>query len=302
MKISVMITTRNRSADLRQTLGVLAKMNPPPTEILVTADGCTDDTVATVRHEFPACRLTVNQPGQGSIPARDRMMREAAGDLILSLDDDSYPLDEDFFARVPALFAAHPEAAVMTFPELRDEGVYESVEKTPTCPGRYVSAYPNCAAVMRRDVYLQTGGYPLFFKHAYEEPDYALQCFQQGRAVWFEPSLTIRHHLSGRNRSGLGTHHFNARNELWSVWLRCPWPYLPVVSVFRVWRQFRYALGQGFSWIVREPLWWWRALCGIGPCVRHRKPAPWGIYLGWMRLARRRVETAAELKTLFGRS
>ncbi|HYF37470.1 MAG TPA: glycosyltransferase [Prosthecobacter sp.] len=297
-----MITTRNRCADLQRTLGVLAKMNPAADEVLITADGCVDDTVEMVRKLFPLCRLWVNDVSVGSIPSRDRMLREAVGDLVVSLDDDSYPLEGDFFARLAELFARHPEAGVVTFPELRDDGVYESAAKTPASAGHFVAAFANCAAAMRRETYLQTGGYPLFFSHAYEEPDFALQCYQHGSAVWFEPDLTIRHHLSARNRSGLRTHQLNARNELWSVWLRCPWPWLPVVSAFRVWRQFRYACTEGWSWVIREPLWWWRALCGAGKCLRQRRPAEWPLYLGWMRLARRRVETLPELRSLLGQS
>ena len=46
--------------------------------------------------------------------------------------------------------------------------------------GRYVAAYANCGAAMRRDVYLQLAGFPTFFGHMYEEPDYALQCYASG--------------------------------------------------------------------------------------------------------------------------
>ena len=67
MTFSVMITTKNRAADLRRTLAVLRALNPAPLEILITADGCTDDTVATVRREIPDARLIVNETGCGSV-------------------------------------------------------------------------------------------------------------------------------------------------------------------------------------------------------------------------------------------
>src|SRR6266576_2063619 len=86
---------------------------------------------------------------------------------------------------------------------------------------------------LRREVYLKIGGYPSFFFHGYEEPDYALQCYAAGYAVWFEPSLPIRHHLAEANRNRFRFHQSNARNEIWSVWLRCPWPWLPLVSLMK---------------------------------------------------------------------
>lgn len=298
MTFSIMITTRNRCDDLRRTLERLQQLQPAPLEVLVCADGCTDDTVSFVSTHFPAVRFRVHAQGLGSVGSRDRLLREAKGDWVLSLDDDSYPVADDFFARVQAIVDSHPEAAVITFPELRDVG-FASARMTPESPGHYVSAYPNCAALMRREFYLCQPGFPPPFVHTYEEPDYALQCYAAGAAVWFEPSLTIRHHLSARNRSSYAFHHQNARNELWSVWMRCPWPWLPIVALFRVWRQFRYAITEGWSWAVREPLWWGKALAGIMACCRQRRPVAWARYLAWMKLARQAVHSVGELRYFF---
>jgi GT2 family glycosyltransferase len=302
MNVSVMITSRNRSAELRRTLDRLARMSPPADEIVVTADGCSDDTVAMVRSEFPKCRLLVNETCRGSIYSRDQMLRVASGDLVLSLDDDSYPVDNDFFEKLHPLFAAHPEAAVITFPELRDDGSFVPASKSPKSPGQYVSAYPNGAAAMRRTDYLKTAGFPAFFFHAYEEPDYALQSYGRGRAVWFDPSVVIRHHYSQANRDELRTHHLNARNELWSVWMRCPWPWLPFVSLFRVFRQFCHACSEGPRWIVREPQWWWAALKGFDACRKARNSIPWRIYLSWMRMARRPLFQKSDLERAFDKT
>ncbi|WP_294233031.1 glycosyltransferase [Prosthecobacter sp.] len=295
-----MITSRDRVADLRRTLERLGRLEPAADEILVTADGCTDGTAQMVRQEFPHCRLWVIDPGEGSIPARDHMLRQAKGELVLSLDDDSYPLDDDFVERLREVFARHPEVAVMTFPELRDGGVYLPANKSNQSPGHYVSAYPNGAAAMRRDDYLKAPGFPAFFVHAYEEPDYALQAYSQGSAVWFEPSLVIRHHFSPTNRNSLRTHHLNARNELWSVWMRCPWPWLPLVSLFRLYRQFCHACREGVSWVFLEPQWWWGALKGASTSWKARAPISWRIYLAWMRLARHPLFGPEELDKVFG--
>ncbi len=297
MRVTVMITTRNRAADLRRTLDRLRRMSPVADEILVTADGCSDDTVAMLRADFPQCRLFVNETCQGSITSRDRMLRVATGELVLSLDDDSYPMDDGFFQKLVPLFTAHPEAAVITFSELRDDG---TTSKSPQSGGCYVSAYPNGAAAMRRADYLQTGGFPSFFFHAYEEPDYALQVYSHGRAVWFEPSLVIRHHYSQANRDHLRIHQLHARNELWSVWMRCPWFWIPMVTLFRLLRQFGFAWSKSPSWVVREPLWWWNALEGFLQCVRNRSPITWKAYFAWMRLARVPLTTLEALEKAFG--
>lgn len=295
MKISVMITTRNRREELRRTLLRLSELHPPADEILVCADGCTDGTTEMVRSEFQNCELLENETSRGSIYSRDRLLRAAAGEVVASFDDDSYPIDHDFVVRVKDLFAQNSDIAVISFPEIHDNNATADKIKTASSLAHLVSAYANCAAAMRRDVYLRSHGFPKFFGHMYEEPDYALQCYALGYHIRFEPTLPIRHHISPLQRELMRRHHFNARNELWSVLMRCPLPYLVPVAVFRVWRQFQYACKEGWRWAVREPVWWWAALCGAPDCLRHRSPVGWRIYYAWMKLARQPVTSAAQL-------
>ncbi|MEN3940967.1 glycosyltransferase [Prosthecobacter sp. SYSU 5D2] len=295
-----MITTRNRCADLRRTLERVMRLNPAPDEILVTADGCSDGTVEMVRTDFSMCQLFVNEKNLGSIYSRDRMLRTATEDIVLSLDDDSYPVDDDFLDRLKECFARHPEVSVVTFPELRDDGSYVPPFRSPQIPGHYVAAYANGAAAMRRQDYLRTAGFPSFFLHAYEEPDYALQVYHLGRSVWFEPALTIRHHYSQANRDELRTHHLNARNEIWSVWMRCPGLWIVPVTLFRVLRQFCHAWSVGAAWVIKEPRWWWAAMKGMRNCARCRTPVPWKTYLGWMRMARMPIFSRSDLNGRFG--
>jgi GT2 family glycosyltransferase len=290
-----MITTRNRCAELRQTCQRITSMNPAPHEVLICADGCTDGTVALIREEFPQFVLLENSVPQGSVASRDRLLRAATGEIVVSLDDDSTPVDDDFFSRVCDVFLAHPEAAVITFPELRSGGSYADSTATNTSPGHYVSAYANCAAAMRRDFYLRQPGFPPFFVHMYEEPDYALQCYAAGSAVWFEPSLVVYHRQSEVGRAPLQRQHQNARNQMWSVWLRCPWPMIPVVSALRAFSQFRYALSCGFLQAMQEPVWWFQALAGIAKCIRARRAIEWKCYYAWMWLTRRHRRTLRDL-------
>src|SRR6266513_765826 len=213
MKTSIMITTRNRREELRRTLGKLFELQPAADEILICADGCTDGTSQMVRQDFPSCILLENNSQRGSVFSRDRLLRSASADIVLSLDDDSY----------------------------------------------------------------------------------ALQCYAAGYSVCFDPRLSIRHHVSPQNRGRLPRHPLNARNELWSVLMRCPFPYVIPVALYRIWRQFRYACGKGPKWAILEPAWWWSALRGIPTCLRHRSPIEWRVYYAWMKLARQPLSSESQL-------
>jgi GT2 family glycosyltransferase len=259
------------------------QLRPAPNEVFVTADGCTDGTLDMVADKFPEITLIANQPGIGSVASRDRMMREARGDLVLALDDDSYPDQLDCIERIVPLFEQRPSLAVLHFPQRTDE-YPETLSQTEFGPEHLTRSFANSGAVLRRSTYLQLPGFEPRFFHMYEEPDYGLQCVAAGYDVLFSRVITIRHHYSGQARDEMRVHHRHARNELWSTVMRCPFPFALAIFTWRVFSQFRYACKRGWSWVIREPTWWCRALAGIPYCLRKRRPVSWAGYKRWLSL------------------
>jgi GT2 family glycosyltransferase len=283
MTVSVMITTRGRIDDLRRTFRVLQELSPQPLEVLVTMDGCIMDVVEAVKAELPEARLFVNQVGLGSVASRDRMMREARGDLVLALDDDSYPEQLDCILRIVQFFEQRPRLAVLNFPQRTDE-YSETLTQTNFGCEHLTRSFANSGASLRRTTYLQLAGFEPRFFHMYEEPDYGLQCVAAGYDVLCSPVVTIRHHYSGQARDEIRVHHRHARNEFWSTLIRCPLPFAVGMVAWRVFSQFRFACKRGWSWVVREPVWWCEALAGIPYCVRKRRPVSWAAYKRWLSL------------------
>jgi len=283
MTVSVMITTKGRLLDLRRTCHVLQKLSSPPVEVLITFDGCTADAGQAVKADFPLARLFVNEVGRGSVGSRDRMMREAKGDLVLALDDDSYPEQSDCLTRIIPFFQQRAELAVLHFPQRTDE-YPETLTQTNFGSEHLTRSFANSGAVLRRSTYLQLPGFESRFFHMYEEPDYALQCVAADYDVLFSPIITIRHHYSGQARDEIRIHHRHARNEFWSTLMRCPFPFAVGMIAWRVFSQFRYACKRGWSWVVREPLWWTQTLAGVPYCLRKRTPVSWASYKRWLAL------------------
>ena len=283
MTVSVIVTTKNRETDLKRTCRILRQLEPSPLELLITADDCTDGTVEFVESALPEARLIVNNPPLGSVASRDRMMREARGDLVLALDDDSYPEQLDCIMRIVPLFEQRPKLAVLHFPQRTDE-YPETLSQTEFGTEHLTRSFANSGAVLRRSTYLQLPGFEPRFFHMYEEPDYALQCVAAGYDVLFSPVITIRHHYSGQERDEMRVHHRHARNEFWSTLMRCPFPFALAILTWRVFSQFRYACKRGWSWVIREPTWWCQALAGIPSCLRKRTPVSWASYKRWLAL------------------
>ena len=281
---TVVITTHNRCEELKATLLKLRQLDPSPDAIIICLDGCTDQTGSMIESDYPECNVLVNKFKLGSVPSRDRAFRLATTDLILSLDDDSYPVQRDFIHAISDVAKRHPEAGAFTVTEMRDDRRPAMTDTLLT--GRHVPTFPNCAGIYRRDLYGTVAQFPSFFCHAYEEPDYCAQLYGAGFGVWFEPTLSIIHRLSQRGRNTLITHRHNARNEFWSTIMRCPFPFVLAIAPYRIVRQFQYAVGQGWRWWIREPRWWLEALAGVPECLMRRRAVMWKRYYAWMRLAR----------------
>jgi len=295
---AIVITTRNRLRNLQETLQVIGRLNPQPDEILICADGCTDGTVEFVS-ALPNVRLTINKEGRGSIASRDSMIRQTSCDIILSFDDDSHPIETHFVQTVRDLFEKNPRLGIAAFPQFSDE-FPDSLTKENFGPSYFMGSYTSSSAALRRSAYMEVGGYDALFYHVYEEPDLALRLTAAGWQVKFETCLHVRHYYSGLQRNEMRVHFFQARNEIWSVIIRCPAPWFIGVGLFRALRQLNYARIRGFSWLVHEPAWWMSCLAGLPACFARRKPLLWKKYRGWMELLRNPITSEQEWKERFG--
>ncbi|MBE9100639.1 glycosyltransferase family 2 protein [Vacuolonema iberomarrocanum] len=301
LTVAVMITTHNRMEILRETCKVLEELYPPIDQVLICADGCTDGTVEMMQTQFPHYQLWVNQPGKGSVASRDRLMRKATTDLVLALDDDSYPLQSDIVERVQSLFATRPRLAVVSFPQ-RTEEYPDSLTADSFGNSFFCGSFASAAACFRRSIYQQVDGFFTQFFHMYEEPDYALQCLAAGYEVWHETSIEIRHLWTGVSRNEIRNHHRHARNEQWSLWRRCPFPYVLLLSPYRLVRQWQYAASRGWRWIVREPLWWWAMMQSLPEVLGDRDPIPWSTYRAWIGLLSQPIYSEQEWQATFSKS
>ncbi len=96
MKVSIIITTRNRAQFLRDSLEALRQVFVPreiETELLIVDNGSTDDTTKVARSvSIPGIGIRyLSEPQPGQTRARNRGIRAAAGEVIAFLDDDVRP-------------------------------------------------------------------------------------------------------------------------------------------------------------------------------------------------------------------
>ena len=188
--ITAIVTAYQRVDQLLETLRRITACDPAPAEIRVHVDGGQAACADAVRQAFPEVPVILSPSPVGPGGGRNLLLAGAAHALVASFDDDSYPIDDDYFARLVALFAAFPQASVVTAHVYHaDEAVGADVKTA-----EWRADFYGCGCAYRRDHYLAAGGYvPLPTAYGMEEVDLALRLHAGGRRVLQSPWLRVFH-------------------------------------------------------------------------------------------------------------
>lgn len=188
--VSAILPTWRRPTQLLETLTKISACEPAPAEILVHVDGGDTETAITVREAFPDVVVLESSQRLGPGGGRNRLVEAATQPFIASFDDDSYPLDRDFFHRTVRLLDSYPEAAVIGG-AIFHRG--EPIEDPQELIGP-ASTFIGCGVIYRRDAVRAAGGYvPRHVPYRMEEDDLALRLFDRGLSILVSPWLRIYH-------------------------------------------------------------------------------------------------------------
>jgi GT2 family glycosyltransferase len=228
--VTVVIATRDRRAELLRTVRRLVALPERPEVIVVdngSSDGSPDAVQADAGSRVTVLRLHRNL---GAV-ARTVGVAAARTPLVAFSDDDSW-WEPGALGRAARAFERHPRlglvaARTLVGEERVPDPVNAAMADTPLprdlgLPGPPVLGFLACAAVVRREAFLQVGGFSpvLFFVGEERLLAYDLaaagwdRCYLSDVVAVHEPSLR-RPAPARRRRAEL-------RNELLTAWLRRP--------------------------------------------------------------------------------
>jgi len=198
-EVSVVIPTRNGARRIGATLEALAHQRTTRGyEILVVDDVSDDGSPDEIERVAGVRVLRQAQAGPGA--ARNRGVREAAGEIILFTDDDCVP-EPEWLERMCAPFADPSVAGT--------KGVYltrqreltarfvqqEYEEKYAVMAGaERINLVDTYAAGFRRQVFLDAGGYDeTFAVPSVEDRDFSFKLWRAGHKLVFVPDARVYH-------------------------------------------------------------------------------------------------------------
>jgi GT2 family glycosyltransferase len=245
-RLSVVILTFNRRDELRRTLERMS-MLPEQPPIIIVDNASTDGTAQMVRADFRQVTLLASPTNVGGA-ARNLGVQQARTPYVAFCDDDSWwapgslTAAADLLDAYPSIAAAC--ARILLGPEAREDPICCMMAASPLpaagLPGPALLGFVACAAVFRRQAYLDAGGYEQRFFVGGEETLLTLDLVSAGWYLVYAPQLLV-HHYPSPQRDRKDRHRIVARNAIWVAWLR-----LPALTALReTWRMLRYAARHG---------------------------------------------------------
>lgn len=218
-RVSAIVTAFDRVDRTVRTLAALRQCDPSPAEILVHVDANMVACAEAIRVAAPDAVVIVSATRVGPGGGRNRLMALARQPIVASFDDDSYPADRDYFARIESLFARFSEAAIV------DAAVYHANETVDAevKTASWVADFSGGACAYRRDHYLAAGGYvPLATAYGMEEVDLAMRLHASGGRILHSSWLRVHHDTDRARHADPAVTAASVTNILLRTFLRYP--------------------------------------------------------------------------------
>jgi GT2 family glycosyltransferase len=276
--LGIGITTRDRWEDLGVTLSMLSANGYGESETIVIDDGSRQPVPTALRASFPRVRFERAERSLGLVVQRNRLAEMLSTTYYLSLDDDSFPELGDIGEAI-AWLESHPSVAALALHIVQgDEDLLHADKLREPFPVRY---YIGCGHLLRRQYFLDLGGYLERLHYFGEEYDFCLRALRQGASTYAYPSVVIRHKRTSVARNSAKAARYYIRNEAVVGLLHFPFPFsvLRWMNCLRILRNPKWNVNWGsllLGWLEALPVAvsWWNL----------RRPLSMSQFLAWKSL------------------
>jgi len=265
-RVAVVVITHQRREEVLLAVDRLLALPEGP-HVVVVDNGSADGTADAVRARFPSVELVASPENLGAV-GRNVGVALLDTPYVAFCDDDTW-WDPGSLRTAADVLDRHPRLAAVTARILVEPGGAEDpivaelrnspVQGADWLPGPALGSFLAGASVLRRDAFLQVGGFSDRLWLGGEEELMAGDLAAAGWELCYLPELTV-HHQASRLRDPHRRRHDGIRNTLWTTWLRRPLRpalrrtvhLLRTVPRDRVTARALLAAVRGIPWVLRE--------------------------------------------------
>ncbi len=225
-KLSIVFLNYNRLSETRYTLTHLQRFMEvrQDLEVIAIDNGSTDGTgefLQTQSHWIQVILLPTNT----GIAGYNEGFKQAKGDYLLILDDDSHPVDEMTLNRIIQCLDTRPEIGIVAcrIETLEGQTTYTWHLPKQDEPGPAM-AFVGCGFAIRRHLFEQVGWYPAEFFLYQNEIEVAIRILCQSYQIYYDPLCRVVHRCSPQGRPQWRRVFYPTRNTIWIIRRYFPFP------------------------------------------------------------------------------
>jgi N-acetylglucosaminyl-diphospho-decaprenol L-rhamnosyltransferase len=227
-KLSLVIITYNRAAELARTLKNLTEL-PEKFNIIVVDNASTDKTPIMVESLFPEVKLIQLKENLKAI-GRNIGVEAAETPYVAFSDDDSWykpyslACAVDYLDEYPKVGAI--AAKIFAYEEQKPDPINRYFETSPLpqfveMPGNSLMGFLECAVVMRKNAFMEVGGYDSYLNFGAEGALFAMDMVTKGWGITYAPDV-IAYHYPSTIREMSSRYQWGTKNAVIRAWMRRP--------------------------------------------------------------------------------
>ncbi|WP_445737888.1 glycosyltransferase family 2 protein [Mariniflexile sp.] len=247
-KFSILITTKNRLSDLKETLNKQSHLiENDHVEFIVCDDGSTDGTSEYISVNYPEIKLLRNATNRGYIYCRNLLLNQVTTEFAISLDDDAHFITKNPLENIQHYFNTHPTCGLLA---LR---IFWGIEAPKNTFSDHLShrvrGFVGCGHVWRMAAWRATPNYPEWFVFYGEEEFASFQLFKKNWEVHYNSDILVHHRVDVKARRKDKDYQIRLRRSLRSGWylyfLFYPWALIPKRFLYTLWIQLKTKVFKG---------------------------------------------------------
>ncbi|TNE70354.1 glycosyltransferase family 2 protein [bacterium] len=241
--ISIIIVSWNAIHHLKRFLPSVVATEYRRFEIILADNASTDESAEWVKTNFPTVLVHTLDKNYGYCGGNNKAADVANGDILLFLNND-VEVDENWLNALSSIFSDETVGAAQ--PKLRAylqkekfeyagaAGGYIDYLGYPFCKGRVFDTLETdygqydtpdeiiwasgAALAIRKDVFLELGGFDESFEFHMEEIDLCWRLLRTGKRIVYVPDSVV-YHLGGGSLNALSPRktYYNFRNNWWML-------------------------------------------------------------------------------------